>query len=130
MVRAAGYSLAVLCIGVPVLYVSYCETVRHSELRRRRERFESRRTARERRRLGKVTVAASAGDAPEEGADGEKGEVEVVPLLETAEENEEEEEDLRQLYKSVRIGGRYANPFPEWREQVSSLGFGWRRKGS
>lgn len=113
ILRATGYSLAFLVLGAPVLYVSYCETVRHSELRRRKARFESRREARRAKRVAVADTERSPGTSTLGSdlkvADGSH---------EDAEAGEEEKQDLRELFASVRIGGRYSNPFVEWREQV------------
>ena len=110
--RWTGISLAFLTIGVPALYVSYCETVRHAELRRRRARFELRRNARRAKRVEQAEERTSTGGPRADQAEG--GTADGVDELLT----EEEKQDLRDLYASVRIGGRYSNPFPEWREQV------------
>lgn len=117
ILRATGYSLAFLVIGAPVLYVSYCETVRHAELRKRRARFESRRAARRSKRVAGAEVGSSALGSDDKVVAGR------FIVDDEAEAGEEEKQDLRDLFASLRIGGRYANPFPEWREQVCLSSF-------
>ncbi|KAK4701931.1 N-acyl-phosphatidylethanolamine-hydrolyzing phospholipase D, partial [Phenoliferia sp. Uapishka_3] len=115
LLRATGISFAFLAIVPPILYVSYCETIRHAELRRRRERHERKRAA---RAIGRSKREYGVAEGAEDGTVEEDSLMEDVKEVEEA--GEEEKQELRELYKSIRIGGRYANPFPEWKEQVGA----------
>ncbi|KAM0755114.1 Metallo-hydrolase/oxidoreductase [Meredithblackwellia eburnea MCA 4105] len=124
--RTAGFTLAVLVVG-PAAYVSYCEVVRHHIMRKRRKEFELRREGRAARQRARRIGRERKVEVPEEEetlidwAEAQEpqkieGEEEVLDR----QDREEEKEDLRQLFASVTVGGRFANPFPEWREQIGA----------
>ncbi|KAL8279920.1 hypothetical protein RQP46_007770 [Phenoliferia psychrophenolica] len=117
--RTTGFVAAFLAIGAPIIYVSYCETVRHAELRRRRARFELRRDARRAKRVSIVAIEEPTPDGAS-GADTVPPADSGISSEEEEEAGEEEKQDLRDLFASLSVGGRYANPFPEWREQVGA----------
>lgn len=99
LLRATGLSLVL----VPLCYYSYVEIVRGTEISKRRKRYKRAAEAREAKR-----VAEGVWD---EGKVGEKAEGKVEKVT------EEELEEIKIAFASVSIGGRWSNPFPEWREQ-------------
>ncbi|ORY82377.1 beta-lactamase superfamily domain-domain-containing protein [Leucosporidium creatinivorum] len=105
ILRLTGFSFAVVFLAIPGVYYSYCETIRASEIKRRRRRFELKNVERERRRV-------IEGVGAEEEKDEERFGYDRKPL------DEEEMEEIRRAFGSFAVGGRWSNAFgPEWREQ-------------
>lgn len=101
LLRATGLSLVL----VPLCYYSYVEIVRGTEISKRRKRYQKAAAAREAKRVAEVVWKEGEEDYEEGGK----------AALGTC--TEEELEEIKIAFGSISIGGRWSNPFPEWREQ-------------
>lgn len=107
--RSIGVTLAVVFIGLPGAYYSYVELRRHAEIRRRRQRWNSKVEERTRRRIIEETASRDALEG--------KG-IKQQDYKAGAGVDEEEMAEIRLAYGSFVVGGRFSNAIgSEWREQ-------------
>ncbi|KAI5474249.1 hypothetical protein MNV49_003770 [Pseudohyphozyma bogoriensis] len=111
--RSVAASIALVLVGLPLAYTTYTELTRHAIVRKRKRRYhnflQSRQTS-----TAKLE-GAEAGSSSELAGASEK------------QLNGEDLAEFQALFASVAVGGRWANPFDEWHEEVGMWNWaGWQ----
>ena len=92
------------------LLTAHCEFHRHRHVRRRKRDYATTLATLDRRKT--LDLPVEEGEATKEGQE----ESELSPVVEE-ELREELLEATKKRYASLKIGGRWQNPFDEWREE-------------